>query len=295
MIMTANDGTGRRLTTDVYPPDAVAPRHGIQPSVESNARDDALRRAVRLTVVQELADEMAHDLNNVLTVIAGSLQLFLMQQGGETAQHRFVRNAIDASLRGAMMTGNLLAYASPQVVDVQVVDLVAVVQNVAPLLRETLGSSTALEIAPSIGADANHLVVADRRSIESALLALGAITAAKSAKNSLFTPMTLRFDRLTGHDAGLKSGAVRVGRGDVVQLTIRCEAPGLSSDVIRHALTPAFGTTAVDRPTSDLSAAYASVRQSDGDIGVTALVPSDQSNSRSGFVVSLLLPAADIT
>jgi nitrogen-specific signal transduction histidine kinase len=264
-----------------------------QPPADLSARDDALRRAVRLTVVQELADEMAHDLNNVLTVIAGSLQLFLMQQGGETAQHHFIRNAIDASLRGAMMTGNLLAYASPQVAETGVVDLVEVVQNVAPLLRETIGSTKGLEIVPSSDPGAQHLVVADRRFIESALLALGAITAAKSVHNSSFRQMTLRFDRLVGRDAALQSGAVGA-QSDVVQLTVCCEAPGLSSDAVRPALTPAFGSVAIDRPTLDLSAAYASVRQCHGDIGVTALSPSDHPTDRDGFVVSILLPAATI-
>jgi hypothetical protein len=271
--MTANDGSPHPMS-DAGP--------------DSIARDDALRRAVRLTVVQELADEMAHDLNNVLTVIAGSLQLFMMQQGGETAKHHFVRNAVDAALRGAQMTGNLLAYASPQVVDVQEINLVEVVQGVAPLLRETLGSAKALEIAPHAGPAAAHGVVADRRFIESALLALGSIVAAKTAKD--VSPdgtgqITLQFSVLSPRDAALRSGAVS-GQCGFVQLSMRCAAKGLSSDVIRQAITPAFGAAAVDRPALDLSAAYASIRQSGGDIGVEPLDPT----GHGGFVVSILLP-----
>jgi hypothetical protein len=286
--MTANDSDGRKPARDL-------------PSQASGTRDDALRRAVRLTVVQELADEMAHDLNNVLTVITGSLQLFLMQQGGETATHQHVRNAIEAAQRGAQMTGNLLAYASPQVVDIQPFDLVEVVHAVAPLLRETLGPSAALNIVPpstvaqtaaTQQSPAPLTVVADRRFIESALLALGSIAAGSMV--AIKTPpaersavqMSLHFERLSGGEAAVKSGALRAGC-DVVELRVQCVANGLSCDVVRQTLTPAFGVTPANRQALDLSAAYASIRQCDGDVGVS---PLSDGSDRDGFVVSILIP-----
>jgi nitrogen-specific signal transduction histidine kinase len=274
--MTAKDGAGREQQQIDAAPRRPAP----------SSRDDALRRAVRLDVVQELADEMAHDLNNVLTVIAGSLQLFLMQQGGETAQHHFVRNAIEASLRGAQMTGSLLAYARPQVVEADAVDTAGIVQAVAPLLRETLGAAMVLEIVPP-GPAALPMAVADRRYIESALLALGQLAATKAASSASLGHMAISCGAVSARDAGRRSGAVSAKR-DFVELSIRCEAPGLTSDLIRNALTPAFGAAPADRQAADLSAAYASVRQCEGDIGVEPVaIPG-----REGFIVSVLLPAA---
>jgi hypothetical protein len=251
--------------------------------------------------VQELADEMAHDLNNVLTVIGGSLQLFLMQQGGETATHQHIRNAINAAQRGAQMTGNLLAYANPQVVDIQPFDVVEAVQAITPLLRETLGSGADLKIVPPVDVPdatppqsaAPFVVVADRRFIESALLALGTMVAGAEATSGAPSPdrmatrMTLHFNRLPGHEANKRSGALSLGR-DVVELRVQCVANGLSGDVIRQALTPAFGVEPANRQALDLSAAYASIRQCDGDVGVSPL-PVDVDGT--GFVVSILIPA----
>jgi nitrogen-specific signal transduction histidine kinase len=265
------------------------PEFATDTADDPTSRDDTLRRAVRLAVVQELADEMAHDLNNVLTVIAGSLQLVLMQQeGGEPSEHHFVRHALEAAQRGAQMTGSLLAFASPQVVDVQTCNLVDVVESVAPQLREALGLPTALEIIVPSRPSAAQWVVADRRYIERALLALGAMMVAKSGGSAQVPcQMTLRLDSLSARDAVLKSGAVQGGRA-YVQLSVRCLAPGLSIDTVRQVMTPGFGSAPVDRAALDLRAAYASVRQCDGDISIAPL----RATYCNGFVVAILLPAA---
>ena len=305
--MMANEGAGRKHRQSNGPAADLEPGHtplATQGSAVASAprnrdmsvRDEALSRAVRLNVVQELADEMAHDLNNVLTVIAGSLQLYLMQQGGETAQQHFVRNAIEAALRGAQMTGNLLAYARPQVFETGVIELATIVAGVAPLLRETLGGATALDIvAPQPGVA--HLVVADGRFIESALLALAQLTAKtelaevpsrQTASDRPRQHMTIGFGKLSGREAQLRSGAIR-SDAECAELTISCES-GTSVDAVRQALRPTFGTAPKARPLLDLSAAYASVRQCDGDIGVAAFVGSGPS-ANSGFTVSILLPA----
>jgi signal transduction histidine kinase len=280
-------------------------------------RDEALRRAVRLDVVQELADDMAHDLNNVLTVIAGSLQLFLMQQGGETVQHHFVRNAIEAALRGAQMTGNLLAYASPQVIDTRVFDVAGLIQGLAPLLRESLGSSITLDLESAVAAlqppnppqpaqpAHGHWVLADSRFVESALLAMcrsvahsttpnaGAVSSVAGAATGSLAGrmagrMSVRTCFLAAADAQRRSGAVTHGR-DFIQLSIAVAGSGLSAADIRQTLTPAFHGGLSDRAALDLSAAYASVRQCGGDIGVEPLATDP---AATGFVVTVLLPAA---
>jgi signal transduction histidine kinase len=282
---------------------------GPKPPLQLALRDEALCRAVRLDVVQELADDMAHDLNNVLTVIAGSLQLFLMQQGGETAQHHFVRNAIEAALRGAQMTGNLLAYASPQVIETRVFNVTGLILGLAPLLREALGNGVRLDLdaggaaldppslsqlpseLPSQRPQHAHWVLADSRFVESALLAMG-----RSVAQSMDPPgagngaarLSLRISSLPAADAQRRSGAVSTEQ-DFILLSIAVAGSGLSAADIRQTLTPAFHGGSSDRAALDLSAAYASVRQGGGDIGVEPLATD---RAVTGFVVSILLPAA---
>lgn len=301
--MMANEGGGRqRPKTDLKADPVPSTTRSstvvsVPDTLEVSVRDEALRRAVRLNVVQELADEMAHDLNNVLTVIAGSLQLYLMQQGGETAQHHFVRNAIEAALRGAQMTGNLLAYASPQVFETGEIELATIVEGVVPLLRDTLGGAAALDIVmPQPGVA--HVVVADSRFVESALLALAHLTVkselggALSRQTSSERPrqhMTISFTTLSAREAQLRSGAIRSDTA-CSELRIGCEG-GLSVDAVRQALTPSFGAAPLIRPLLDLSAAYASVRQCGGDIGIVPLDGAAVRSAHNGFVVSILLPA----
>jgi hypothetical protein len=327
---TAPDGTAKTVAAKAVRATPQHPRPlrqtGADPATSTAddlrpARDDALRRAVRLEVVQELADEMAHDLNNVLTVIAGSLQLFLMQQGGETTEHHFVRNAIEASLRGAQLTGNLLAYVKPQVVENRVFDLLACVQSLAPVLRETLGPVLSLQIVtpPSdvaLNAGAQTFgVFADTRFVESALLAL-----CQGAEKSIPAPsstshgegsgsdvgsLIISFAALSAREARSRSGAIAPDR-DCVLMRVRLDArPAPANDTcggdaapvplvehIRAALTPAFHAAIADRPSLDLSAAYASIRDSGGDLSLEPLQPNATGGTADNFTVSFLLPAA---
>jgi hypothetical protein len=342
------DGTGRRqpgrepatatavddASKLVTPKAARTSRHPRQPGQPGadqelsaaddlrQGRDDALRRAVRLEVVQELADEMAHDLNNVLTVIAGSLQLFLMQQGGETTEHHFVRNAIEASLRGAQLTSNLLAYVHPQVVENRVFNLMACVQALAPVLRETLGSALSLQIItpPPLASAATNPgppafdVFADARFLESALLAL-----CQGAETSIPAPLPavpggtndgdrgsviISFAALSAREARSRSGAIAPDR-DYVLMRVRVDVRSASAndgsggdaapvplvEHIRAALTPAFHTRLSGRPSIDLSAAYASIRGSGGDLSLEPPQPNATGGAASSFTVAFLLPA----
>jgi signal transduction histidine kinase len=278
--MAANESAG--------PKPIVSGDHLNEAAADAIRRDDALRRAARLSVVQELADEMAHELNNVLTVIAGSLQLFLMQQGGETAQHHFVRNAIEASLRGAQMTGNLLAYASPQVIETTAFGPAGLVQTLAPVLRETLGRQLTLDIS---GVDNTNdpLVQADRRFVESALMALCQLAAGQARAPG---HVAISCAQLSAAEALRQSGALVDGAApNYVLMSLEAKAPGLSREPVRQALTPALGASPpahlAERAAFDLSAAYASLRQCGGDIGAEALP-----GTPSGFVVAMLLPGA---
>jgi signal transduction histidine kinase len=280
--MAANESAG--------PKPIVSGDHVKEAASDAIRRDDALRRAVRLSVVQELADEMAHELNNVLTVIAGSLQLFLMQQGGETAQHHFVRNAIEASLRGAQMTGNLLAHASPQVIEATAFGPAGLVQTLAPVLRETLGRQLTLDISCVDNTVADDLLVrADRRFVESALMALCQLAAGQARAPG---QVAISCAQLSAAEALRQSGALVDGAAPhYVLLSLEAKAPGLSPEPVRQALTPALGARPpahrAERAAFDLSAAYASLRQCGGDIGAEALP-----GTPSGFVVAMLLPGA---
>jgi signal transduction histidine kinase len=280
--MAANESAG--------PKPIVSGDRVKEAAADAIRRDDALRRAVRLSVVQEFADEMAHELNNVLTVIAGSLQLFLMQQGGETAQHHFVRNAIEASLRGAQMTGNLLAYASPQVIETTAFGPAGLVQTLAPVLRETLGRQLTLDTSGAGNTVANDLLVrADRRFVESALIALCQLAASLARAPG---HVAISCAQLSAVEALRRSGALVDGaESQYVLLSLEAQVPGLSLGLVQQALTPAVGAHPAahraERAAFDLSAAYASLRQCGGDIGAEALP-----GTPSRFVVAMLLPGA---
>jgi hypothetical protein len=265
-------------------PAVPAGQHPVAGAADDR-RDDGLRRAVRLGVVQELADDMAHDLNNVLTVIAGSLQLFLMQQGGETQQHHFVRNAIEAALRGARMTGGLLAYATPQVVEHRSFDLAALLRAFGPLLRDTLGNGFDFDDSRLVDGPP---VEADSRFIESLLLAT-----AQLARRDAAGPGSAKLQscRIDGPDARRRSGAVDAGCGYIL-LSATFSAAGVSPASVRQALTPGFaGAIPPDRLALDISASYAAIRQAGGDVDAVRLTGA-ASGHDVGMILDIMLPVA---
>jgi hypothetical protein len=76
---------------------------------------DALRRAIRIEVLEELADCLGADLCNIFTVISGMLQLRLLESNGEVQDCRRTQSALDSARRGALLAQNLLNCVGPQV------------------------------------------------------------------------------------------------------------------------------------------------------------------------------------
>src|SRR5690606_24702070 len=112
---------------------------------ERRALEAQLRQAQRMEAVGQLTGGLAHDFNNLLTIVIGNLDLVLekLEQKGEVAE--MARAALDASLRGATLTRQLLAFARRQPLEPKVFDMNALVDDTIGLLRRTLGHALDIE------------------------------------------------------------------------------------------------------------------------------------------------------
>src|SRR6478609_10627506 len=98
----------------------------------------------KLEAIGKLTGGVAHDFNNILAAIMGSLGLAKrrMAQGEDVS--RFLDNAMQAATRGATLTQRMLAFARKQELQLEPVDLVAAVRGMAELLARTLGPKVAI-------------------------------------------------------------------------------------------------------------------------------------------------------
>src|SRR3546814_14600648 len=110
-----------------------------------------LRRPPRSTLTDTLFPytplflSLAHDLNNLLTIVIGNLDLLLERLGKDCESAEMAQVALEASLRGATLTRQLLAFSRRQPLEPKVFDMNVLVDDTVGLLRRTLGEQ--LEIA----------------------------------------------------------------------------------------------------------------------------------------------------
>ncbi|HEU5124461.1 MAG TPA: PAS domain S-box protein [Verrucomicrobiae bacterium] len=121
-----------------------------------------LRQAQKLESIGQLAGGVAHDFNNILTVIQGHASLLLSNRAlGDGPQESAQQIAL-ASERAATLTRQLLTFSRKQVMQPKVLDVNDVVGNVLKMLKRLLREDVSLQVEysanlPMVHADAGML------------------------------------------------------------------------------------------------------------------------------------------
>ena len=249
-------------------------------SVQRVHSEEALSHSQRLESVGQLTGGIAHDFNNLLTVIQGNLQV--LQGWPGLAQDRqaqeLVEAATRATLRGAELTGQLLAFSRRQVLQPAAVDIRQLLQSLTGMLLRTFDQRIRIEVeAP---ADA-PCVLADPVQLESALLNI-----ALNARDAMPEGGTLRFHVETCETLPPPLRAEpEAGLGGFVAISVSDTGTGMADGVKERAFEPFFTTKEAGRGTGlGLSTVYGFAHQSRGAITI------DSSPGR-GTTLSLYLPA----
>src|ERR1019366_687044 len=108
---------------------------------EVQSLEAQLRHAQKLESVGQLAAGVAHDFNNILTVIQGYSELLLARP----ATTGPLKQISLAAQRAAALTRQLLMFSRKQVIQTKVFEINAVLQNLAKMLQRLLGENIALD------------------------------------------------------------------------------------------------------------------------------------------------------
>ncbi|BAN53700.1 MULTISPECIES: two-component system sensor histidine kinase NtrB [Pseudomonas] len=229
---------------------------------ESAAQLDAVRaqlfQAQKLEALGQLTGGLAHDFNNMLTIIISSARLALASQDPARIQ-RMLQHILDAGQRGTELTQQLLSFARHRRLDVACVapqDLVAATRG---LLEHALPSSIELQVQLQAGLP---LIEVDAGQLQMVLLNL-LFNARDAIAGEGRIGLTAEVVELVGEVEGLQ--------GSFVRFVVEDSGEGIAPEVLPRIFEPFFTTKPFGKGTGlGLSQVYGFARQSGGAICVAS-------------------------
>ncbi len=238
---------------------------------------EQLHHAQRLESVGRLAAGIAHEFNNMMTVVTGFSDMLLMELPPEAPQRWKIEEIRTAGERAGLLTRQILAFSRKQLLLPQLFDLSEAVDRVATRLRLLLDHTIRLET--DLGAKA-CMVKADPAQIEQVLLGL-AVNARDAMPHG--GVLTLAIQKFRA-DAAFVATHVGMAPGAYVLMSVTDTGVGMDEATRERAFEPFFTTKDVGKGTGlGLSMAYGIVKQSGGYIYI-------DSQLGEGTTFSIYLP-----
>ncbi|MCA9517553.1 MAG: response regulator [Myxococcales bacterium] len=222
--------------------------------------EEQLRHAQKMEAVGKLAGGVAHDFNNILTVIVSFAELVRRSIDGAHAAQDDLNEVVRAAERGEALVRQLLTFSRRQRFEPRAVDANALVADMYPMLSRLVGSEVQLDVRPSVGP---AIVRVDPGNFEQVLANL-AVNAKDAMPNGGALRVTVQAigggDGAPG-DKGLTPPLVRVSVADT--------GHGMSRDVMSRVFEPFFTTKDFGRGTGlGLSTSWGIVTQAGGTIWI---------------------------
>jgi signal transduction histidine kinase len=241
------------------------------------------KNAHQVEAIGRLAGGVAHNFNNLLTVVLVSSELLMNDLTEGSPEWIHARDTHDAAVRAAGLTNQLLAFSRRQMLRPVSLSLNGILSDLETVLSETLGEGIELKIVPEEGLPA---VYVDQSQMRRVVLDL-AIHARDGMPHGGKVVIETRRVVLT---EAYVADRVNVQPGVYILLAISDTGPGMDVDTQLRLFEPFFTTKNAAQGGSDLglSTVYGIVKQSGGYIWV-------YSERGRGTTFKIYLPEASVT
>lgn len=242
--------------------------------------EERLRQSQKMDAIGQLTGGVAHDFNNVLTVITGTIEI--LQDGlADKPQLAAIAQLIDdAAARGASITSQLLTFARRQPLEPRKIEINGLVMETAKLLKPMLGEH--VEIETVLAPDAWG-VLADPSQLSAAIVNL-AVNARDAMRGG--GKLTIETANVTFDEASV-SADNEIKPGSFVMIAVGDTGHGIPPDIRDRVFEPFFTTKGVGRGTGlGLSMVYGFAKQTGGSVRI-------DSEEGRGTSVKLYLPRAE--
>jgi signal transduction histidine kinase/ActR/RegA family two-component response regulator len=235
---------------------------------ERQAIAATLAQAQKMEAVGQLTGGLAHDFNNMLVAITGSLELMQarLAQGRIEQFGRYIGMAQQGAQRAATLTQRLLAFSRRQTLDARPTRVNHLISDMAELIHSTVGPGINIEMVPQ---KALWFTLCDPHQLENALLNL-----CINARDAMPKGGQLRIETANKYLCPAEAAILREAKpGEYVTLSVTDTGCGMPPDVISRAFDPFFTTKPLGEGTGlGLSMIYGFVQQSGGHIQINSKV-----------------------
>jgi two-component system NtrC family sensor kinase len=239
------------------------------------ATEDQLHQAQKMEALGQMTGGLAHDLNNVLSVIAGNLAL-LRPKITDAPSIQLVERALTAVERAAKSIASLLSFARRQHLRSQRFDLNKVLQDMNELMLQALGPEINFETV--LGPD---LWQVETDPNQTGLAVLNIIVNARDAM-----PEGGSLQIKTANQ--VLNGAPDDLMGSFVAMSFADTGSGIPPDLLSRVFEPFFTTKEPGKGTGlGLSMVYGFAKQSKGSVSIRSIVGQ-------GTTITLYLPGASV-
>ena len=239
----------------------VAVKHDI---TEHLRLADQFQQAQKMESVGRLAGGVAHDYNNMLTVILGNTELAMAMMKAEGPVYRALEEVLNAGKRSADITRQLLAFARKQTIVPQPLDLNASVAGMLRMLRRLIGEDIYLAWLPEKDLWRVRL---DPSQVDQIMANL-----CVNARDAIAGVGTITIT--TGIETcGQENHNEQAGDayGDYVYLAVTDDGCGMDRETLDNIFEPFFTTKGLGKGTGlGLSTVYGIVKQNNGFINVSS-------------------------
>ncbi|GAB6145745.1 response regulator [Desulfocicer niacini] len=224
--------------------------------------EDQLRQTQKMESVGRLAGGVAHDYNNVLSVIMGFTELAMVDEDLTEPVRTNLKEILKATKRATDITRHLLAFARKQTIAPKVLDLNKNVENMIKMLRRLIGED--IDFAWSPGADLWSIKM-DPSQIDQILVNL-----CVNARDAITGVGKITIEtKIMSFDAAYCADHHGFIPGEFVMLAVSDNGCGIDKEILNNIFEPFFTTKDLDKGTGlGLSTVYGIVKQNNGFINV---------------------------
>jgi PAS domain S-box-containing protein len=258
--------------------------HLVVQIVDTTSRRQAerqLQQAQKMEAVGQLTGGLAHDFNNILTVIMGNLNLVESVVESDAKARERLAEALDAVTKGSDLAKQLLSFSREQVMEPKEVRVHELIGRMHGMLTRTLGETIELQMLPTTD---NAIITVDPTQLETSLINL-AINARDAMPDGGKLVIETQFVDLD-QDYLMLNPDAKTGR--YVMIAVSDTGTGIPKALVDKVFQPFFTTKPQGQGTGlGLSMVYGFATQSGGHVRI-------YSEEGHGTSVKLYLPLTRI-